>query len=118
MVASTWKELTSSLNDDDRALFSAYRQMCSSLPGTKERVHRTEIQFVVERVFSSGYMKSHHLEIVIDLLREASTPHLRAAFPTTRKIITHRLTIDSIEELETARDLIAEAHRDVGPGTR
>lgn len=118
MVESTWKHLTESLNDDDLELFNAYRKLCTALPGTKERVHRTEVQFVVERVFSSGYMKSHHLEIVINLLREASNPHLRESFATSKKVFTHRLTIDSLEELETARDLIVEAHRDVGPGTR
>lgn len=118
MVRSTWAELTAGLNEADLALFETYRRRCAALPDVEERVHHTELQFAVERVFTSGYMKSHHLEIAIDLLRIAENPHLRQAFHTTRRVITHRLTIDSVQELDTAMDLIREAHETVGPGSR
>ena len=118
MVRSTWAELTADLNESDLTLFGAYRAMCRALPGVEERVHRTEVQYALERVFTSGYMKSHHLELAIDLLREADGEHLRMAFHTSKKVITHRFTIDSLEELETVTDLIREARDDVGPGTR
>lgn len=114
MTSSTWAELTATLSPGDLALFEAYRAACLELPGVQERVHATEVQFAVDRIFSSGYMKSHHLEIIINLPRTASSPHLRAAFRTTKSIITHRFTIDSEEELATVRDLIREARDSQG----
>ena len=44
--------------------------------------------------------------------------HLRAAFHTTKSVITHRFTIDSLDEFETVKDAIREAHETVGPGLR
>ena len=43
MAASTWEELTADLDDDDLALFDAYRSAVRSLPGVTERVSRTEV---------------------------------------------------------------------------
>lgn len=118
MVRSTWAELTAPLDASDLALFEAYRKMCRALPGVTEEVHKTEVHYVVERIFSSGYLKSHHLEISIDLLREAEGEHLRTAFHTTKKVITHRFTIDSLDELATVKDLLREARDTVGPGLK
>jgi hypothetical protein len=80
-------------------------------------VHKTEVAFAVERVFASGYMKSHWLEVAIDLLRVVEDPPPRAAFHTTKKVVTHRFTIGSVSELDRLQDLIVEAHDTVGPGT-
>lgn len=118
-MRSTWAKLTAGLNERDLALLSAYRAAALALPGTEERVHRTEVQYALARVFTSGYMKSHYLEIAVDLLREAQHPLLRAAFHTTKKVVTHRLTISDSDQLDASvRELLAEAHRTVGPGTR
>ncbi len=47
------------------------------------------------------------------------TPQLREAFPTTKTVITHRLTITSDDQLDdTLAALLAEAYDTVGPGTR
>jgi hypothetical protein len=41
------------------------------------------------------------------------------AFRTTRRVITHRLTIERIEQLDASiEELLAEAYETVGPGTR
>lgn len=41
------------------------------------------------------------------------------AFHTTRRVITHRLTIERIEQLDASiEELLAEAYETVGPGTR
>ena len=118
MVRSTWEELTAPLSPEDLELLETYRAFCVALPGTEERVHKTEVQFAIERVYTSGFIKSHHLELAIDLLREVEGEHLRAAFHTTKAIITHRFTIDSLEEFETVKDAIREAYETVGPGLR
>jgi hypothetical protein len=118
MVRSTWEELTAPLSASDLELFETYRAFCLALPGTEERVHTTEVHFAVERIYTSGYLKSHHLELAIDLLREIDGEHLRAAFRTTKAVITHRFTIDSLKEFETVEDAIREAHETVGPGLR
>ena len=117
MVRSTWSELTSGLSPADLELFGAYRSACAALPDTEERVHATEVQYAVRRIFTSGYLKSHWLEISIDLLREAEHPLLRAVFPTTKKVFTHRLTLSEPGQVHSVIDLIREAHDDVGPGT-
>ena len=118
MVRSTWEELTAPLSAPDLELFETYRQFCLDLPGTQEQVHRTEVRFAVERYYSSAYMKSHHMELAVDLLREITGEHLRLAFHTTKKVITHRFTIDSLEEFATVKDAIREAHETVGRGLR
>ncbi len=118
MVRSTWAALTAGLSSDDLALFEAYRAIPSALPGVEERVHATEVAFAVHRVFTSGYMKSHWLEISIDLLREADVPGLKMAFTTTKKVWTHRFTIGSADQLPPLKPLIVEACETVGPGTR
>ena len=118
MVRSTWEELTAPLSPEDLELLEAYRAFCIALPDTEERVHKTEVQFAVTRVYTSGYLKSHHMELAIDLLREIDGEHLRAAFHTTKAVITHRFTIDTLEEFETVKEAIREAHETVGPGLR
>jgi hypothetical protein len=52
-------------------------------------------------------------------LREAEHPCVIAAFPTTKRVITHRLRITDSSQLDdSVGALVAEAYRDVGPGTR
>lgn len=119
MVESTWPEFTATMTPDDLELVEAFRGMALTLPGTMERVHRTEVQFRLDRVFAVAFIKSHRLEIAIDLLREVGHPLLFAAFPTTKKVVTHRLTITDPSQLDDSiGQLLAEAHSTVGPGTR
>jgi hypothetical protein len=72
-----------------------------------------------KRVFAGAYLERGRLELNIDLLREAQHPRLLAAFPTTKRVVTHRLRIADAAQLDDAvAALVAEAYRDVGPGTR
>ncbi|MFF1877413.1 hypothetical protein [Leifsonia sp. NPDC058230] len=52
-----------------------------------------------------------------DLALLGAYREIAAAFPTTKKVVTHRFTIHSRDELEAVADLIREAHETVGPGT-
>lgn len=119
MAASTWEELTADLDDDDLALLTAYRSAVRSLPGVTEKVSKTEVAYLVQRQFTSAYIRNHYLEIAVHLTREAEHPLLRARFATTRKVTTHRLTLTRPDQIDD--DLLAlveEARTTVGPGTR
>jgi hypothetical protein len=119
MAASTWEELTAELDDEDVALLTAYRTAVRAMPEVTEKVSRTEVAYLVKRQFTSGYIRNHYLEIAVHLTREADHPLLRARFPTTKKVTTHRLTLTRPDQLDD--DLLAlveEAHETVGPGTR
>jgi hypothetical protein len=118
VATASWDELTASYSPADVELISAFRDAALALPGTVERVHRTEVAFALQRVFASGFIKSHRLEIAIDLLRTSPHPLLLQAFHTTQRVITHRLTLTEVEQLESVLPLLEEAHRTVGPGTR
>jgi len=118
-VESTWKALTEGLSDADLELFTLYREFGRSLPETEERVHTKQIQYSRKRIFTSGYIKSHYLEIGVELPREASHPKLRTAFSTSKTVVMHRITLREPEHFDGAlRDLITEAWQTVGPGLR
>jgi len=107
------------MSDADLELLNAYRTAALDRPDVEERVHKTEVQYVRQRIFTSGFVKSHRLEIAVDLLRSVEHPLLRGAFHTTKKVITHRFTISQIDELDgDIVDWVAEAHDTVGRGTR
>ncbi|WP_061963645.1 DUF5655 domain-containing protein [Demequina aurantiaca] len=117
MVASTWSEFTAGLNDEDLALITTYRDFCRELEGVEERVHRSEVQYAVKRIFTSAYVKSHYLEIGLELVREAEHPKLRTAFATSKRVTMHRITLREEREFDDAlRELIDEARQTVGPG--
>jgi hypothetical protein len=119
MAASTWDELTADLDNDDLALLTAYRDAVSALSGVTEKVSKTEVAYLVNRQFTSAYLRNHYLEIAVHLTREAEHPLLRARFRTTTKVTTHRLTLTRPDQIDD--DLLAlvdEARETVGPGTR
>lgn len=119
MAAGTWTALIDGLDDDDLAKLTAFRDFCRSLPGVEERIHSADVTYAVRRSFASAYVKSHYLEVGIELLREVRQPRPRVAFPTSSRVTMHRY---SLRELEAFDDditaLIEEAARTVGPGTR
>jgi hypothetical protein len=119
MAASTWEELTAELDDEDVALLTAYRTAVRAMPEVTEKVSRTEVAYLVKRQFTSGYIRNHYLEIAVHLTREADHPLLRARFPTTTKVTTHRLTLTRPDQIDDALlALVDEARETVGPGTR
>jgi Domain of unknown function (DUF5655) len=118
-MRSTWKALTQDLSPEDLELLTLYRDFCRGLPETEEQVHSTQVQYVRKRIFTSGYVKSHYLEVGVELLREASHPQLRTAFSTSKRVVMHRITLREPSQFDGAlRDLIREAWESVGPGLR
>ena len=118
-MESTWDELTASLSADDLALLTLYRGFCRELPGAVEQVHTSQVQYRRTRIFTSGYVKSHYLEVGLELLREASHPKLRTAFPTSKKVVMHRITLRERQQFDDdLRALLSEACETVGPGLR
>ncbi|MBC2638644.1 MULTISPECIES: DUF5655 domain-containing protein [unclassified Rhodococcus (in: high G+C Gram-positive bacteria)] len=96
-----------------------FRDLVLACGEVDERVHRTEIAWARARVFAAAFIYSSRLEIALDLRRRIHHPQLREAFPTTKTVITHRLTITSDDQLDgTLSDLLTEAYETVGPGTR
>ena len=118
MVRASWDELTADLDEHDQGLLAAFRATCLALPETEERVSRTEAAYAVRRIYASGYVRTHLLELAVHLRHEVPHPLLRQAFATTRTVVTHRLRIETLDELASVADLITEAHDTVGPGTR
>ena len=118
-MRTTWGALTEGLSEDDLALFTLYRDFARSLPDTEEQVHTSQVQYRRRRIFTSGYVKSHYLEIGLELLREAEHRRLRTAFATSKRVTMHRITLREPEQFDDAlRDLITEAWETVGPGLR
>jgi hypothetical protein len=119
MVRSSWSALTADYSEKDLALLTAYRELVSSLDGVEERVHSAEIDFAVKRVFTSAYVKSHWLEVGIDLTRQIDKRrYLRTSFASGSRVFTHRFTLSTITQLKTLRTLLVEARDTVGPGFR
>jgi hypothetical protein len=117
MARSSWAELTADLTEADVALLSAYRERALALgDDVEERVHRTEIVYARLRYFTTGFIKGHRLEIAIDLLRPAPLPRLRQAFPSTQRVLTHRVWVDAVEQLDDLADALRESYDTVGPG--
>ena len=118
MVLVSWEEFTNGLNDEDLALLEVFQDAATRFDGVTERVHRTEVQYVRARIFTAGFIRSHRLEIAVDLLRTAEHPLLRGSFLTTQQVVTHRLSISAGEEFDASvRALLEEAYATVGPGT-
>lgn len=101
-------------------LFRRFRELALACGDDVETsVSRTVVFFKRKRVFAGAHVRGKRLEPVIDLLRKAEHPCLRAAFHTTKKVITHRLTIIGAGELdESVSEMLKEAYETVGPGTR
>ena len=112
MAASTWEKLTEGLDDDDLRKLTAFRDYCRSLgPDVDERVHTSEIAFAVKRVFASAYIKSHYLEVGIDLPRVVSTPKPRATVASTKTRTLHRYSLRELAGFDAAiKKLIREAY--------
>ena len=78
----------------------------------------TEVAYAGRRIFASAFVRSHRLEPAIHLLRQVDHPLLRMAFPTTNRVVTHRLHAETPEEVRSLLPLIVEAHETVAGGTR
>jgi hypothetical protein len=101
------------------ALFRRFEELVERA-GPSEAAPRSSIVYWKRtRVFAGAYVERRRLELNIDLLREAEHPCLIAAFPTTKRVITHRLRVTEAGQLDDSiAALLAEAFEHVGPGTR
>lgn len=101
-------------------LFRAFQNLVEDCGVAEAAPRRTIVYWKRKRVFVGAFIeKRDRLELNIDLLREAQHPCLLAAFHTTKRVITHRLRVTDIEQLDDSLSaLVAEAYADVGPGTR
>ncbi|MBN9169591.1 MAG: hypothetical protein J0J11_06670 [Microbacterium sp.] len=119
VAAAQWEDFIRGLDDEDLAKISAFRDFCRSLPGVAERIHSADVTYARTRSFASAYIKSHYLEIGIELLRTVTDPKPRTSFSTSKKITMHRYSIRHLEDFDDSiRALITEASETVGPGTR
>lgn len=116
MVLATWSELTKDLDESDLGLLTAYRDACRALDDVTEEVHSKQIQYKVERVFTSAYVKSHWLEIGVDLLEEVQHPLLRTVYPTSKRVFTHRFTLSKASQVKQVMKFIRKSRKEVGPG--
>lgn len=119
MVASTWEKLVRELSDDDKAKLTAYRDFCRGLADVHERVSSSQVAYAGTSIFTSAYVKSHYLELGIELLREVDEPRPRTSFATSRKVTMHRYSLRHLEQFDQSiHALIREAAQTVGPGAR
>ena len=106
-------------NPDAVELFRRFQDLVERCGASEPAPRRTIVYWKRKRIFAGAYIERGRLELNIDLLREAEHPCVLAAFPTTKRVITHRLRITDSSQLDdSVGALVAEAYRDVGPGTR
>jgi uncharacterized protein DUF5655 len=101
------------------ALFRRFQKLVERCGASDPAPKRTVVYWRRKRIFAGAYIERRRLELNIDLLREAEHPCLLAAFHTTKRVITHRLRITELGQLDQSVEaLVAEAYKEVGPGTR
>ena len=106
-------------NESARDLFRRFQTMVEACGPSETAARRTIVYWKRTRVFAGAFVLGRRLELNIDLLRKAEHPCLLAAFPHTKRVITHRLRIASAGQLDAPlAALLAEAYAQVGPGTR
>jgi hypothetical protein len=119
VVRTTWEEHTADLRDDDVERLAAMRAFVTSLPDVTEEVHRTEVRYRVRRVFAVAFLVAHRLELAVDLPERVDHPRLLTAFPTTKRVVTHRLSLPHPDDFDdSVRAILLRAHDEVGPGFR
>ncbi len=119
MATEHWEEFTDGLDGEDLAKIRAFRDFCQTLPDVEERIHSADVTYARKRSFTSADIKSHYLEIGIELQRTVTNPKPRTSFSTSKKVIMHRYSLRQLEDFDgSIRDLIIEAAETVGPGTR
>jgi len=100
-------------------LFRRFEQLVEACGPCEPAPRSSIVYWKRNRVFAGAYVERRRLELNIDLLRAADHPSLLAAFPTTKRVVTHRLRITDPAQLDDSiAALLREAYGDVGPGTR
>jgi hypothetical protein len=100
-------------------LFRRFQELVERCGPSEPAPRSSIVYWRRRRVCAGAYIERGRLELNIDLLREAEHPTLRAAFPTTKRVMTHRLRLTDTGQLDASLAvLLAEAYSEVGPGTR
>ncbi len=101
------------------ALFRRFEELVERCGPSRVTPHSSIVYWRRKRIFVGAFVERHRLELNIDLLREAEHPCVIAAFPHTKKVVTHRLRITDAAQLDGAlAALVEESYEEVGPGTR
>jgi hypothetical protein len=104
---------------DAVALFRRFEELVVRCGPSEPAPRSSIVYWKRSRVFVGAYIERRRLELNVDLLREAEHPCRLAAFPTTKRVITHRLRITDPAQLDDSlAALVGEAYAEVGPGTR
>lgn len=112
-----WDDYTSNLTDSEAALMNSVRRLTNRFAGSDETVTNGGVRFKRRRTYAAASIKAHQLEVAIDLLREVDHRLLRDRFATTSTVVTHRLTLTQLDQLDDdTAALITEAYDTVGPG--
>jgi predicted transport protein len=113
------REYLQGKNEAASALFLQFRLAALEAgEEVEERVSKSIVASKRKRTFATAYVKGKYLECSIDLLRQVKHLHLKAAFHTTKKVVTHRFTLEPGEEIDAdIRSWLKEAFAEVGGGT-
>ncbi|KKB75874.1 hypothetical protein VW35_19120 [Devosia soli] len=107
-------------NEATIPLFLRFREAAMQTgAAVEERVSPSMVAWKGKRNFATAYIKGKYLECSIDLLEQIEHKHLKAAFHTTKKVVTHRFTLEPDEKIDA--DLVKwlkQAYQTVGGGTR
>lgn len=119
MVESSWHEFVRPLVPDDVAKLERVRAIVEAFPENRTVVHSSEVQFRRTRIYASAYVKSHYLELGIELTREVDDPAPRTAFPTSKVVVLNRYAFRELDQVDDRIEaLLREAYETVGPGFR
>jgi len=101
-------------------LFLQFRQAAIEAGDqVEEKVSASMVAWKGKRNFATAYIKGKYLECSIDLLERVEHQHLKAAFHTTKKILTHRFTLEPGEDVDAdIRNWLKLAFETVSRGTR
>ena len=101
------------------ALFRRFEEIVHECGPSEPAPRSSIVYWKRNRVFAGAFVNGRKLELNVDLSREAEHPCLLAAFPTIKRVITHRLRVMDASQLDDSLEaLVAEAYEEVGPGFR
>ena len=104
---------------DGIALFRRFEEIVYGCGPSESAPRSSIVYWKHNRLFAGAFVNGRKLELNVDLAREIEHPCLLAAFPTTKRVITHRLRITDASQLDDSLEaLVAEAYEEVGPGFR
>jgi hypothetical protein len=100
------------------ALFRAFQELVERFGPAEVAPSCSIVYWKRKRIFAGAWVERTRFELNGDLVRDAEHPCKLAAFPLTKRVITHRLRVTAAAQLDDALSALgAEAYEQVGPGT-